>query len=284
MSDVAKGQSINRNLKARDWNDMLKMLREWRRSAATGAGMIPGVVQQRSVVWVKSVGAAHDPVDAGGIMQLYRSTTSAPPSDAYRTFKIGNPTPMLREPIIPVEVPSWSYEASSNVRMRRFVVLIDRLESGGVARAIFQGPTYAKIKLGNSDEQSFPYVQIVPDESGHLQQAPTGFGEILMREAGDPDDVVDALILVGCTPAGLLVRALESIPAGLGGGALSCGVLRSDTNVATSFKLLAYLLPNAPIDVGQEIGVIYRNNKLLNSPTNWIVAPYFYPSWRLVPE
>ncbi|MFI4876632.1 MAG: hypothetical protein ACIALR_14880, partial [Blastopirellula sp. JB062] len=69
MSNVSKGQPLSGLIKAQDYNDLLKMLREWRRDQATGGGVMPGAVQQRSVTWVKSVSDSHDPVDAGGIMQ-----------------------------------------------------------------------------------------------------------------------------------------------------------------------------------------------------------------------
>lgn len=273
---ISKGTPVRGNLSASFFNETNKMRREWRARGNVGGGPLPGVIQQRSVVWVKSVGAAHDPVGAGGIMQLYQLTDNAPSSDAFRTFKAGNPTPMLREPIIPVQVPSWSLEANTNIRTRRFVVLIDRLESGGVARAVFQGPTYAKIKLGTAEGQAFRFAQILPDETGHLEQAPTGYAEILMREAGDPDDVVDALILIGGEPSSLLVRAMDASD-GSGSTIIRCKV--QTTSVAGSdsaFQLTATNTSGLSFPVNTRFPALYRQNQTQLQGL-WLVATHVPP-------
>lgn len=267
---LSKGTPVRGNLSASFFNELNKMRREWRGRGSAGGGELPGVIQQRSVVWVKSIGGLeHDPVDAGGIMMIHQSPSSPPASSAWRTFKAGNPTPMLREPIIPVRVPQGVNESLVNVRCRRFVVLIDRLVAGGVARAVMQGPTYAKVKL--HAQSGFKFVQVAHDESAHLEQAPTGYAELLMREEGDPGDVVDALILIGGQPTSLLVKTLDAMSSA--STLVRCEVCTTGTpSSVTDFKLIALPTHDSFIAAGIITPVVYRQNL---ASTDWLIPGYF---------
>ncbi|MFI4876233.1 MAG: hypothetical protein ACIALR_12870, partial [Blastopirellula sp. JB062] len=134
------------------------------------------------------------------------------------------------------------------------------------------GLTYAKVKLHS--HSAFRYVQIADDETGHLEQAPTGYGEIIMRESGVAGDVVDALVLLAGEPSSLYVTAAEA-----NGGSSSTANkfwVKATTNPAsnTDFYLHGYNVTGVPYASGLGMVAHYRQNQTTTQPGIWIVSSF----------
>lgn len=157
---------------AREWNDLLALLRWWKRTGVVnGYGRGPAGKNQFGTqqVWVKNTTGTN--LNAFEVLQISDLMIDilATPSEKYNTLSFDGIAPVFTLPMgryCVLQEPAKSQQGS---------------QPGGIARAVLSGETLVKLNIVHTADWA---CDLVAGTTSYLQTGPVGTSRILLKHTG----------------------------------------------------------------------------------------------------